>query len=844
MINTTNNYKTAIKAAKRHLKAKVELYSGSSLVNTYTQNDALKSVTIDRVGEESKFFGFGVSHKFNIKLIDVARAINLTTDNYFKIYLGVEDEYITYPKAHITEVNRDENTNELSITAYDVLKDTKTATVNDLGLEAPYTIQDVVKASGELLGCNKYIKESKNLLKGLSTPINNSDYWYVVDEHYFTPLENGWGKFEYDNTNGTATVFINAKVKLSAVTLKENTTYTFLTEIRNSNISENSGAFFQIVTNNPTIAFSEASSLGYSNINTGGVFKKVLKTKESFNGVDVAIDSYLRLSKGTKGTVEARISIVEGDYTNEDLTFEPYYKTEVIYTGKNLFNKDLYTYDYVTQNNTGNVGNYKNIPIYVGKPNTTYFISTNFLNGYTPYGKDYLWVLVSNSATTNNAWVGIGHTGIKPTDTSYYNNTLVSDDKGYLYLRVYKNLSKAVYEELMANIETQIEEGTKTDYEPYNTAFEIEYTDGANFEGTETLEEALRAAAEATQTIYYVNSNDNLIFKRLGGIAASITKDEYFTLDSKTNKRLQTICSATELGDNVSAATSLVGSTQYLRDNPFLELREDIATILDNAIAAVGNMTINQFSCEWRGDPSLEPGDKLELTTKDNNKVISYLLNDSLTYEGGLKQKTQWNYTDSEEAESTPTKLGEALKQTRAKVDKVNKEITLLVSETSANTEQISGLTTRASGIEANVSEMKTAQETTSSTLEAINNDITTLTNTVNAKVSAEDVKIEIQKEMSNGATSVKTTTGFTFDDNGLTIAKDGSEMTTNVDEDGISVYRDSEEVLTANNEGVVAYDLHAKTYLIVGTNSRFEDYEKDGEPRTGCFWIGETEVE
>lgn len=533
MINTTNKYKTAVKASKRHLKAKAELFSGSSLVNTYTENDKIKSITIERVGEESKFFGFGVSHKFNIKLIDVERAINLTTDNYFKIYLGVEDEYITFPKAYITEVNRDENTNELSITAYDVLKDTKTLTVNDLALQTPYTIKQVINAVAGKLGASVVIPE-----------------------------------------------------------------------------------------------------------------------------LDV---------------------------------------------------------------------------------------------------------------------------------------------------------------------------------------FNLSYENGANFEGTESLEEALKAAAEATQTIYFINSNDALVFKRLEGEAKAITKNDYFTLDSKTNKRLQTICSATELGDNVSSSTSLVGSTQYLRDNPFLELREDIATLLDNAIAEVGNITINQFSCEWRGDPSVEIGDKLELTTKDNNTVISYLLNDSLTYEGGLVQKTEWNYTESEETESTPSTVGEAIKQTRAKVDKVNKEIILLVSEVSANKDNISALQISTDTINASVQNVETK---TNEALENINEDIININQRVDTTMSAEDVKIEIQKEISNGVSSVKTSTGFTFNDQGLTIAKDGSEMTTNVDEDGISVYRDDEEVLTANNEGVIAYDLHAKTYLIVGTNSRFEDYEKDGEARTGCFWIGETEVE
>lgn len=171
----------------------------------------------------------------------------------------------------------------------------------------------------------------KNLLKGLSTSLTDSKYWFDVNKYYFTPLEDGWGKFEYDNTNGTSTVFINAKVNLSAVALKENTTYTILTEIRNSNISENSGAFFQIVTSNPTVAFSEAKNLTYNSINAGGSFKTSLKTKESFNGINVAIDSCLRLSKGTKGTVEARITLVEGDYATKDFVYEPYQESSTQY---------------------------------------------------------------------------------------------------------------------------------------------------------------------------------------------------------------------------------------------------------------------------------------------------------------------------------------------------------------------------------------------------------------------------------------------------------------------------------------------------------------------------------
>lgn len=78
--------------------------------------------------------------------------------------------------------------------------------------------------------------------------------------------------------------------------------------------------------------------------------------------------------------------------------------------------------------------------------------------------------------------------------------------------------------------------------------------------------------------------------------------------------------------------------------------------------------------------------------------------------------------------------------------------------------------------------------------------------------------------------------TAYQFGTEDLEISKSGSEMKTHISEDGMKIKKDGQDVLVANNKGVDALDLHAKTYLIIGNNSRFEDY---GENRTGCFWIG-----
>ena len=371
-----------------------------------------------------------------------------------------------------------------------------------------------------------------------------------------------------------------------------------------------------------------------------------------------------------------------------------------------------------------------------------------------------------------------------------------------------------------------------------DTVFSTSYTSGANFEPTDDLRNALISAAEATQTICYVDKDNNLVFKRLdvdGVAVAAITKSDYIKLSSKTNRRLVAITATNQLGDSVTSSMVISGSTQIVWDNPFYELRDDIETLLDNAIQYVGGLTIGQFDCDWRGNYLIEIGDKLEITDKEDDTFESFLLNDKIEYNGTLSQDTSWEYKASEsESPTNPTSLGETLKQTYARVDKVNKEINLLASEVSENSENVASLSLNTESIWAAV---QNVQESTSAAVDNLSDDIEELTNAVSAKVTAEDVEIQISTAMASGVDSVTTSTGFTFNEEGLTISKTGSEMNTSITEDGMVVYRNSSAVLTANNVGVDAVNLHASTYLIIGTNSRFEDY--DSGSRTGCFWIG-----
>lgn len=104
---------------------------------------------------------------------------------------------------------------------------------------------------------------------------------------------------------------------------------------------------------------------------------------------------------------------------------------------------------------------------------------------------------------------------------------------------------------------------------------------------------------------------------------------------------------------------------------------------------------------------------------------------------------------------------------------------------------------------------------------------------------NAEGVRIKVQEIMDNGTDKVKTKMGYTFDDKGLRIQKDGEQMENLLDNKGMYVYRSGETVLRADASGVLATEVTVGTYLCIGDNSRLEDYGSGTKNRTACFFVG-----
>lgn len=378
--------------------------------------------------------------------------------------------------------------------------------------------------------------------------------------------------------------------------------------------------------------------------------------------------------------------------------------------------------------------------------------------------------------------------------------------------------------------------------------FMREYPEGANLEGVEDLRSVLTWIAEVTQTIYYVNNQNKLTFKRLdrnGEEVFHITRDLYYELDTKTPRTLVTICHTGELSDNVE--TSLEGETgaiQYIRNNPFLETRSDLPAILDQARDLVCGTTITQYDCDWSGNYLLEMGDKIALTTEDGNIVYSYLLSDTIVFAGTLNEKSEWDYTDQQpETYANPTNIGERINQTFAKVDRVNRQVTLHTSAIEETKEALGELVIGTQEISASVKVVEQqvieVDEHVEGVSDQVNSRIDTLSSDVALKLDRTGVEITVDHKLQQGVDKVVTAAKkYTFDDTGLNIESDDSEISTRILEDGMRIYKNDEEVLTASNRGVTATDLYATTFLIIGDNSRLENSGN----RTACFWIGPSE--
>lgn len=417
-----------------------------------------------------------------------------------------------------------------------------------------------------------------------------------------------------------------------------------------------------------------------------------------------------------------------------------------------------------------------------------------------------------------------------------------------------------------------------------------------NFEGTEDLRTILNQMCEATQTFAFMDG-ENLVFARLDNDSIQtniINKSDYYKFVFKENRRLVGIVSTTELGDNIGEQDSQAGTVQYINENGFLNMNADAATFIEKAYTLLNGLTIGQFDLEWRGNPAYSYGSKLKIQDSQGKYVVSYLLDDSMKYDGTLTQKTKWAYTDAQTNEYNDASLGSALAKTYAKVDKVEGRIDLVVGnieqveedlngvvsdisdldqKQASLTVTVNGINTQVTGLSSDVNALDKKQASLEITMNGIKSNVTAISSDTKAVEEAlEAYKAEnedtveglnsniaaVQNTMSSiqtaqaqifqqtqtlldnqGKASSVSTTTTTIDNNGVTVGKSSSSLTTTLSNDGIQVKTGSTVELTANSQGVIAHNLTADNYLIVDGLIRWQKYVKNNNTRMACFWIG-----
>ena len=121
----------------------------------------------------------------------------------------------------------------------------------------------------------------------------------------------------------------------------------------------------------------------------------------------------------------------------------------------------------------------------------------------------------------------------------------------------------------------------------------------------------------------------------------------------------------------------------------------------------------------------------------------------------------------------------------------------------------------------------------------SLNEEIVKISKQVSQQITADQIRTEITTERQNAEETLRTTTGITMDERGVTVDKTGASTVSNMSENGLSITEGQNKVLTADNTGVDARNLRATTYLIVGGRIRMQNYWHDRGPGVACFWVG-----
>lgn len=260
------------------------------------------------------------------------------------------------------------------------------------------------------------------------------------------------------------------------------------------------------------------------------------------------------------------------------------------------------------------------------------------------------------------------------------------------------------------------------------------------------------------------------------------------------------------------------GNTLAITGNPLLAAR-DAQSLLPAAQTLFARLEGSSYTpCTLRlpDTPGLAAGQRLTLLDAAGRQHRVYIMELSRSARGLDIRCTGSPRRDSSFA------VNRQEGQLQGKVLKLQTDVDGLMAENSDNSGKIARLQLDVEGIRGQISARQTTDQGVQEQLSRL-------------EQTASGVQITLEQLQQEGTQKVKTAVGYTFDDRGLQIAREGEQMKNLLDNTGMYVTRSGETVLRADHLGVEATDVTVRNYLIVGNRARFEDYLTG---RTACFYL------
>ena len=362
--------------------------------------------------------------------------------------------------------------------------------------------------------------------------------------------------------------------------------------------------------------------------------------------------------------------------------------------------------------------------------------------------------------------------------------------------------------------------------------------------------QVIQAVAQISGTIAKIKNNQLYL------IGPGIMISKIFTLNNYKEAEIKRVTHPINLvslgmadveGENVvlrdeDSITINGENSLVINDNPFAYTQAKREQLITALFDTVKGFEYKAFSFKCQGLPYLETMDKIQFLDKERNSYDSYVFRFNYKSPNGLEStieapsiiKAVVNYQNVASAL-------DIAKRTEIIVDKQNQTITQIAEKT---TQIETDVANNATDINNNYQDI--IQQLGDYAKEA---DVISIKESVETIQNETSYAIEVAKKIqTDGVTRLDTKTGYTFDEDGLTIEKTNAKTKTTLNEVGLDV-KDatgaSDESLlfagydeTTGETIVKSKNMTVEKYFVIGKYSRMEDFVKDGVASTGMFWV------